>query len=86
MAHVKDNVLLQIKQDLESHVGQRIKIKANKGRRKVVERKGILERVYPSIFTIRLEEDRRVSYSYSDILTQSVELIICSDESLDVVN
>jgi uncharacterized protein Veg len=76
-------VLADIKRDLDGLIGARIRLRANKGRRKVDEREGILERTYPSIFVVRLEEEtsmRRVSFSYADILTEAVELTICRDE------
>jgi uncharacterized protein Veg len=75
-----NSALLSIKRGLESHVGQKIRVRANKGRRKIVEKEGILEKTYPSIFIVRLDEDRagerRVSYSYTDVLTETVELVI----------
>lgn len=76
-------VLADIKRDLDGLIGSRIRLRANKGRRKVDEREGILERTYPSIFVVRLVEDssmRRVSFSYADILTEAVELTVCRDE------
>lgn len=79
-------VLAEIKQDLESFVGTRIKLKSFKGRNKVVEREGVLEKTYPNIFVIKLDEkraDRRVSFSYTDVLTDSVELIVCR-EGVDI--
>lgn len=73
-------VLARIKRDLDPLVGRRIMLRANKGRRQVVEREGILERTYPSIFVVKLDEghvpSRRVSYSYADILTEAVELVV----------
>lgn len=78
------NVLLDIKKDLEPHVGQRIKIRASRGRRKFLEQEGILERTYPSIFVIKFEEadhrSRRLSFSYTDILTDSVQLIVKDEQ------
>lgn len=74
------SILADIKKDLEGHVGQRIRLKANKGRKKVVEREGVLERTYPNIFVVRFHEadagERRVSYSYADLLTDTVELVV----------
>lgn len=73
-------VLADIKQELDGLIGVRIRLRANKGRRKVDEREGVLEHTYPSIFVVRLEEDsRRVSFSYADILTEAVELSICKE-------
>jgi uncharacterized protein Veg len=76
-------VLAEIKQDLDSFVGNKIRLKANRGRNKVVERVGVLERTYPNIFVVRLDEkrsERRVSYSYSDVLTETVELVVCHQD------
>nr|WP_251046278.1 MULTISPECIES: Veg family protein [unclassified Oceanobacillus] len=70
--------LIEIKQGLECQVGQRLTLKANGGRRKTIERCGILAETYPSVFIVELDQDEnafeRVSYSYADILTETVEL------------
>ncbi len=77
-------VLAEIKQDLDAYVGKRIRLKANRGRRKVIERVGVLEQTYPNIFVIKLDEaknlGRRISFSYSDVLTETVELSLCNED------
>lgn len=78
------NALLDIKRSLEAHVGSKIRLRANGGRRKTIERTGTLEEIYPSVFIVKLDEEqhsfKRVSYSYADILTESVEVTVCNDE------
>jgi len=73
-------VLATIREDLEARVGQKIKLRANRGRKKILERTGILEKTYPNIFVILLEEtkspERRISFSYTDVLTNTVELMV----------
>jgi uncharacterized protein Veg len=79
-------VLADIKRDLDGLIGSRIRLRANKGRRKVDEREGILERTYPSIFVVRLQEDtssRRISFSYADVLTEAVQLTVCRDDDAE---
>jgi len=77
------NALLEIKRSLDAHVGQKIMLRANGGRRKTIERTGVLEETYPSVFIVKLDQDqnafKRVSYSYADILTESVEVTVCQD-------
>ncbi|MDR9756518.1 MAG: Veg family protein [Thermacetogeniaceae bacterium] len=76
-------VLAEIKQDLDTFVGTRVKLKSFKGRNRVVEREGVLESTYPNIFVIKLDEkrtQRRVSFSYTDVLTESVELTVFRDD------
>ena len=67
-----------IRVSLEKHLGKRILLKANKGRKQIMTRRGILENVYPSVFIVKLEASgnayQRVSYSYSDLLTENVKL------------
>lgn len=75
--------LAEIRQDLETFVGKRIRLRSYKGRNKVVEREGILERTYPNIFVVKIEEkrtQRRVSFSYTDVLTESVELTVFRED------
>lgn len=78
------NALTEIKRSLDEHVGRKIKLKANGGRRKTIERSGVLEETYPSVFIVKLDEEqhafKRVSYSYADILTESVEVVVCNDD------
>ena len=80
------NSLSQIRKELQGCVGKRIQLKANKGRKKTFIKEGIVENAYPSIFTVCFENEynssRTASYSYTDVLTQTVEVKIMS-ENLD---
>ncbi len=80
----------QIKKDLDSFVGSRIRLKANRGRNRIIEREGVLESTYPNIFIIKINErkiERRVSYSYADVLTETVELFVYDkDEDIKIVS
>lgn len=72
----KKNQIEAIREQLDSHLGEKVKVRASEGRRRFFEREGVLEKTYPSIFVVRLEDDdsRCVSYSYIDVLTDAVEL------------
>lgn len=65
-----------IKQSIEDHVGSKVTLKANGGRKKILVNNGTIESAHPSIFVVRLDNDiqRTVSYSYSDVLTKTVQL------------
>ncbi len=80
-------VVGRIRNDLQELMGQRMRLKANMGRSKIIEREGVLEETHPSLFVVKVDEKRnrtaRVSYSYVDVLTGTVELSHCeSGESL----
>lgn len=74
------NALSEIKRRLDPYVGRRIMLKANGGRKKTIERTGVLEETYPSVFIVKLDQEqhafKRVSYSYADILMESVEVTL----------
>ena len=80
---IQKNDLFKIKKDLESNIGQKVQLKAKKGRKKSIIREGVIESTYPSIFVVKIENEqemeRRVSYSYTDILTKTVELVVYSE-------
>ncbi|MDD3898144.1 MAG: Veg family protein, partial [Syntrophomonadaceae bacterium] len=64
-----------------------IRLKANRGRNRIVEREGVLESIYPNIFVIKLNErkiERRVSYTYADVLTETVELFVYDKQDFEI--
>ena len=67
-----------IKEALATLQGQRLRVRANMGRSRIIERTGILLHAHPSLFVIEVEERRgrtaRQSYQYVDVLTGTVEL------------
>ncbi|AEB07501.1 protein of unknown function DUF1021 [Coriobacterium glomerans PW2] len=71
--HIED-----IHEKLEGMVGDRVKVKANMGRTRVIERIGTIQTVHPAVFIIEVDERRgrksRQSYQYVDVLTGTVEL------------
>ncbi|GKX64916.1 Veg family protein [Inconstantimicrobium mannanitabidum] len=73
----KIRTLYSIRKDIEGHLGEKVTLKANGGRRKVLVNNGTLESAYPSIFVVRLDSDtqRTVTFSYSDVLTKTVQLV-----------
>jgi uncharacterized protein Veg len=68
----------RIRRELDEFVGEKMRLKANMGRCKIIERDGVLEETHPNLFVVKVEEKRnrcrRVSYSYADVLTKTVEL------------
>lgn len=82
------STLVDIKRNLDAHIGEKIMLKANGGRRKTIERTGVLEETYPSVFIVKLDEEQnsfeRVSYSYADVLTETVQLTVCREEEGEI--
>jgi uncharacterized protein Veg len=68
----------QIHDELGALQGNRIKVRANMGRSRIIERAGTLVQAHPSLFVVEVEERRgrraRQSYQYVDVLTGMVEI------------
>ncbi len=78
MEEMEVNHVADIQEKLSGMVGDRVKVKANMGRTRVIERMGIIKNVHPAVFIIEVDERRgrksRQSYQYVDVLTGTVEL------------
>ena len=78
------SALVAIRRDTDCHIGERVKLKANSGRKKTVIKEGVLEKTYPSIFVVKIDvrssSPRRVTYSYSDLLTETIEITLIDDD------
>ena len=69
------NDIANLKTDLGEKIGQKIIVKGSLGRSKAFEKEATLEKAYPNIFVVKYaENDRNVTYSYTDVLTRTVEL------------
>ncbi|RCW54655.1 MULTISPECIES: Veg family protein [Halanaerobium] len=80
---MEENVLDKIKEEVKSFVGHRVSVKANRGRRKAVEKEGVLEKTHENVFVVRIKDHnqiRRLSYTYSDLLTDDVVVMSKDDE------
>lgn len=74
----------KIKSDLKDNIGNKIRFASKKGRKRRTIRNGIIESTYDRVFVIKVDSinedeisERRVSYTYADILTRNVELALC---------
>ena len=78
MAEAEINKVEEIQELLGGMVNQRVKVKANMGRTRVIERMGVIKSVHPAVFVVEVTERRgrtsRQSYQYVDVLTGTVEL------------
>lgn len=76
--------LASIKRKLDGKIGENLTVVAQAGRKKVTRRRGTLKETYPAIFVVDLDQDEnafdRVSYSYADLLTKSIQITFEGEE------
>ncbi len=66
-----------VKDKILSIKGKTVDITINHGRKKISKYNGIVENIYPSVFTVRIVDDERlknVTCSYSDVLCGDVRI------------
>ena len=74
--------IANLKTDILDKVGQKIIVKGSLGRSKAFEKEATIEKVYPNIFVVKYEENNRnVTYSYTDVLTRTVEVDVFDGEA-----
>lgn len=74
--------IANLKTDILEKVGQKIIVKGSLGRSRAFEKEATIEKAYPNIFVVKYEEnDRNVTYSYTDVLTRTVEVEVFDGDS-----
>ena len=72
------NNIATIKAELEGKIGERVHLTQQIGRKRVMKRQGVLSDTFPAVFVVELDQEEnkfeRICYSYSDVLTKSVEI------------
>ena len=62
-----------IREKVQMNIGNCVEVIHNEGRNKIYRYNGKLIEVYPNIFII-LNNNRKLSFSYSDVLTNTVKI------------
>ena len=87
---LKKNTLMMIRKDIENCIGKRVILRADKGRRRIVTREGVIEAAYPNLFVVKVDNDfgskRKVSHTYTDVFTGTVEVTIRSDSQQEKIS
>ena len=63
-----------IKNKLDSKIGNNVKIVYNGSRNRREEYSGIISETYNYIFIVKVDNNEKKSFSYSDVLTNTIEI------------
>lgn len=71
--------IMKVKSSLDKNIGNKVKIRANRGRHKIDVAEGIIRETYPSIFLVEIvnkidDTTQKISFSYTDVLTKDVQM------------
>ena len=74
--------IANLKTDIGDMIGKKIIVKGSLGRSKTFEKEATIEKAYPNIFVVKYEDnERNVTYSYTDILTRTVQVDVFDGEN-----
>ena len=75
------NDISTLKSDINDKIGQKIIVKGSLGRSKEFAKEGTIEKAYSNLFVVKYEENNRTaSYTYTDLLTRTVEVDVFNGE------
>lgn len=78
---IDKNDIDTIKTDIQEKIGQKIIVRGTLGRNKYYEKEAVIENTYPNLFIVKYKEnERNVTYSYTDVLTKTVEVQVFNGE------
>ena len=69
----------EIVEKIKTLQGKDVNMEVNRGRKKIEKYVGVIEKVYPSVFTVSIKEpenQNNQSFSYSDVLCGDVKIKI----------
>jgi uncharacterized protein Veg len=76
--------LISCRDDLSNHIGTRVRLKSNGGRKRTIVHEGFLDNCSVNVFTVRCPVSATynefVSFSYVDLLTKTVEVTFQDSE------
>lgn len=64
----------KIKNNINDKIGDSVKVVYNGSRNKREEYSGVITETYNFIFIIKTEEEEKKSFSYRDVLTNTIEV------------
>lgn len=75
------NDITSLKTNIGEMIGQKIIVKGSLGRNKPFEKEATVESAYSNLFIVKYDEnERNVSYTYTDVLTRNVEVQVYDGE------
>lgn len=64
----------QIRSKLNDHIGKQVVIRCNLGRNKYEKYNVEIKELYDNVFLVKLNTNQTKSFSYSDVLTNTIKI------------
>ncbi|SFG19257.1 Uncharacterized protein Veg [Lachnospiraceae bacterium C7] len=73
----------KVRASVHQQCGSHVMILLDRGRNKVDIQEGVIQKAYPSVFTVLVEDKKAsnppqlLSFSYKDIITKDIRMTLC---------
>ena len=71
----------KVRASVHQQCGNRVMIQLDRGRNKVDIQEGVIQKAYPSVFTVLVDDEENspqlLSFSYTDIITKDIRMKLC---------
>lgn len=73
----------KVRSSIHQQCGSKVLIQLDRGRNKVDVQEGIIQKAYPSVFTVLVKDHNEenppqvLSFSYTDIITKDIRMKLC---------
>lgn len=76
-------LISKVRASVNRQCGNKVMIQLDRGRNKVDIQEGVIQKAYPSVFTVLVKDEREenppqlLSFSYTDIITKGIRMKLC---------
>ena len=73
----------KVRASVHQQCGSKVLIQLDRGRNKVDIQEGVIQKAYPSVFTVLVNDEKDMnppqllSFSYNDIITKDIRMKLC---------
>jgi uncharacterized protein Veg len=73
-----------IRRNIQTCKGEKVRLTARGGRKRIIVHEGIIEEIYDNVFVLKCREsgeiNRKITFSYIDILTRTVDFTLYKND------
>lgn len=80
---MEEQVINKVRASIYQQCGSRVMIQLDRGRNKIDIQEGVIQKAYPSVFTVLVDDEREenppqlLSFSYKDVITKDIRMKLC---------
>lgn len=80
---MEQGIINKVRASICQQCGNRVMIQLDRGRNKIDIQEGVIQKAYPSVFTVLVDDEREenppqlLSFTYTDVITKDIRMKLC---------